>query len=314
MKVRRLLGLVGVITALAVILAGCESSSTSAMSGKLQINITDAPADLNIEQVWLTVEGVKIHLADNATVSPTTPITETTTVTETTTAEVTETETESSSGWLSLDLEGPTRFNLLEYQGGSVKKLAFGYLEEGTYTQIRLDVSLVEIKLANDPVLKTVKLPSSTLKFIHPFEIAKGQVTEILFDFDALKSINETSKGNYICKPVIKLTTTQEAASGNIIISPLSLPDGTVGTPYTSTLFTATGGTPSYTWSVSGNVPDGMTFNTSTATLSGTPTVAGAFTFSIIVKDSTMPVKNSATKEFTVNIIAQPTQTTTVAP
>lgn len=59
-----------------------------------------------------------------------------------------------------------------------------------------------------------------------------------------------------------------------------SLPAGTVDTVYTSTQFTATGGTP-ITWSVtSGTLPTGLTFST-TGLLSGTPTATttGSITF-----------------------------------
>jgi hypothetical protein len=71
MKGKKLLGLIGVLIALSTVLAGCEAlpsssvettTSSSAMAGRLQINITDAPSKPEIEQVWLTVAGVKIHL------------------------------------------------------------------------------------------------------------------------------------------------------------------------------------------------------------------------------------------------------------
>ena len=304
MKGKNLLGLISVLIALSTVLAGCEALPSSsvgtttpsgAIAGRLQINITDAPSKPEIEQVWLTVEGVKIHLAGNEPVSPTTTATTTT---------ATATETESNDGWLSLALVGDARFNLLALQGGLQAKLAVADLDPGKYTQIRMDVTTVEIKLKDDATLKEAKLPSNTLKFVHPFEIVGGQVTEIVFDFDALKSINETGNGKYMCKPVIKLTTTKEPkAVGNFEITTSSLPNGGLGFVYDTVTLAASGGATPYTWSINtGAIPTGFIFDGVAGTLSGTPTAAGNFTFTLKAEDSTSPVKKSATKEFTVNI------------
>jgi len=78
-----------------------------------------------------------------------------------------------------------------------------------------------------------------------------------------------------------------------------SLPNGTVGTEYSATL-SASGGIPPYTWSISsGSLPNGLTLDSSTGILSGTPTQTGTFTFTIQVKDSN---NNTSTKEFTLTI------------
>ena len=288
-------------------MAGCEalpSSSTatttpadmSAVAGTLQVNITDAPAKPEIEQVWVTVAGVKIHTAGNET---TTQTTSTTTTTETTTEQ-----TESDNGWQSLALVGDARFNLLDYQNGLQSKLALGPLPPGTYTQIRMDVTKVEIKLKGDTTLIEAKLPSGTLKFVHPFDIVSGQVTEITFDFNALQSVKETGNGKYMCNPVIKLTTTKEPkAGGDVKITTFSVPNGGVGSPYDTVTFAATGGTSPYTWNISaGTIPTSLTFDGTAGTLSGTPTAAGTFTFTVQATDKSSPVKKNATKEFTVNI------------
>jgi hypothetical protein len=77
--------------------------------------------------------------------------------------------------------------------------------------------------------------------------------------------------------------------SGELKLLPLSLHNGTVGTPY-SQLFTPLGGgsVPPYTvtW-LSGSVPPGLTFDPATRTLSGTPTTAGTYSFTLRVTDST---------------------------
>ena len=68
------------------------------------------------------------------------------------------------------------------------------------------------------------------------------------------------------------------------------LPSGAVGTAYTTTNFSASGGTPSYTWSETGALPSGMTL-TAAGVLSGTPAGGSAGTYPITVKvtDSSVP-------------------------
>jgi hypothetical protein len=77
---------------------------------------------------------------------------------------------------------------------------------------------------------------------------------------------------------------------GPIIVSPETLPDGTVCTPYPTTTFTASGGMSPYTFSVasdsvvSGPLPDGLTL--AGGVLSGTPTRQGSFKILITATDS----------------------------
>ena len=70
------------------------------------------------------------------------------------------------------------------------------------------------------------------------------------------------------------------------IITCGSPPSGTVGSSYTHT-FVASSGTPPYTYSkIAGNFPTGLGLNSGTGQLSGTPTAAGTFSFTIQVTDA----------------------------
>lgn len=80
-------------------------------------------------------------------------------------------------------------------------------------------------------------------------------------------------------------------------ITTASLPQGTVGQQYSATL-TATGGTPPYSWGVTGQLPPGLSLF-SNGTISGTPTSNGTYTFTVSAGDSTHAV---ATKQFSIAI------------
>ncbi len=65
-----------------------------------------------------------------------------------------------------------------------------------------------------------------------------------------------------------------------------SLPSGNQGSQYSATL-TAQGGTPPYNWSVvSGTLPSGVSLAASTGSISGVPSNAGVFNFTVRVSDS----------------------------
>jgi hypothetical protein len=78
-----------------------------------------------------------------------------------------------------------------------------------------------------------------------------------------------------------------------IITTQPPLAEGTVGAGY-STSFAASGGRLPYQWSISGDTPPGTGFDPASATLSGTPTAAGSFAFTVTVRDALRQVANAS--------------------
>lgn len=93
-----------------------------------------------------------------------------------------------------------------------------------------------------------------------------------------------------------------------VAIASASLPGGTVGAAYSQSL-AATGGSGTYTWSiVNGSLPPGLSL--SGATIAGTPTTAGQFSFTVKVTDGT----TSAQQQFSITIASGVGITTTSLP
>ncbi|MGE3852031.1 MAG: putative Ig domain-containing protein, partial [Planctomycetota bacterium] len=80
-------------------------------------------------------------------------------------------------------------------------------------------------------------------------------------------------------------------------------PEAYNGSPYNTT-FTVVGGIPTYVWSQPiGTLPPGLSLNTSTGVLSGTPSATGNFSFSIRVTDGNSDVD---TKAYTLQVLDAP--------
>jgi len=84
----------------------------------------------------------------------------------------------------------------------------------------------------------------------------------------------------------LSIDVTDSSDDEDVKISTASLANGTIGAAYSDTI-SASGGSGSYIWSkYSGELPDGLSINSSSGKISGTPAAAGDYTFTIKVKDS----------------------------
>ena len=88
-----------------------------------------------------------------------------------------------------------------------------------------------------------------------------------------------------------------------------SLPNGTVGTAYSQTL--AATGSDTITWSInSGSLPDGLSLNSDTGEITGTPTTANSYSFTVKAENA----YGSKTKELTITINDAKTYSVSVTP
>jgi hypothetical protein len=154
------------------------------------------------------------------------------------------------------------------------------------------DLELGEILLWNGAPLATTFISSSEIRATIPASLITaalypngGTATITLQGFNSLPfTINPPVTG----------------PSGPQITTPSPLPDATLSTAYSRTL-QATGGTGAYAWSVSaGSLPLGLSLNSTTGAITGTPAIGGTFTITARVVDAN---RAEDTKQFTLTVV-----------
>ena len=101
------------------------------------------------------------------------------------------------------------------------------------------------------------------------------------------------------CKTRDKESDKEGLPPGALAIVTQSLPNGTVGEPYSATL-QASGGVSPYTWSLDvGQLPSGLSLSTSTGAITGNPDTEGAPTFTISVTDD---ASDSVSRQFSITV------------
>lgn len=112
----------------------------------------------------------------------------------------------------------------------------------------------------------------------------------VFFLLACLVVVGLTSCGGSVPKNIDPLNITTRQVTG-----------GVINKAYSAS-FTASGGLPPFTWSVSsGSLPDGVNLN-SDGTLTGTPTKLGTYNFTVQVKDSQTPTAAMNTASYGVTI------------
>lgn len=147
--------------------------------GIIEVRVTDpGPADVKSADVYLT--NIKAHkVSDNV------------------------------SEWITIS-DNISSFNLMDVIGVE-KVLTAVKAKAGSFTQIRMDVTKVEVvTTAGDNI--TAEVPSGELKIVRPFNVEGGVKTVLTLDFDGEKSVIVTGK-KALFKPVVKLWIGKEKSS-----------------------------------------------------------------------------------------------------
>lgn len=173
---------------IAAFVAGCGDGGGDAVApGTLGVFLTDAPA-CGFDAVNVTVSKVRAHHSISAS--------------------------DTEPGWVDITLNPARKINLLNLNNGVLDKLGETPLLAGHYTQLRLVLAQNTAAVpANSVVpsggvetpLATPSAAQSGIKLVNEFDVASGQRTDLVLDFDACRSVVKRGNGSYGLKPVIKV-------------------------------------------------------------------------------------------------------------
>jgi hypothetical protein len=107
-----------------------------------------------------------------------------------------------------VEWDGGYEVDLIALKGKSILLASLEQLPSRKYTQLRIflveDQAIIVVDGEDYPLpLNIPSVGQTGIKLIHPFEIIPGQITELILDFDAQKSIIKTGNDEYKLKPVI---------------------------------------------------------------------------------------------------------------
>jgi hypothetical protein len=165
-------------------------------AGTLSVSMTDAPA-CGFDAVNVTVNKIRVNTSASAS--------------------------DTEAGWTDIVLSPAKKINLLNLTNGVLESLGQTTLPAGHYSQMRLVLDAnTGTGLANSVVptggaettLSTPSAVQSGIKLVNGFDVAAGQTTSVVLDFDACKSVVTQGKGRYALKPVVKVVPATATGTG----------------------------------------------------------------------------------------------------
>ncbi len=240
------------------------STVASFATGVVEVRVSASAASAEITSAKLTVSSVEIHVPD---------------------------------GWSKMKMEDTNTVDLKQVEGLE-QTIATTSLNHGTYTQIRVSIASLDVALGSSQP-KKAKLSASMLSFTQNFQVTTKNTTVLVFNFDALKSIDYSLKDQITFNPLVNLLFTRTPGSMELVTT--NLPQGEVGIAYYGKLM-AIGGQRPYSWSITmGDPPPGLNLDTITGVISGTPTIASTFNFLVRVDDAS-PAGKTTNRNYRVGI------------
>ena len=171
---------------------GGGGSGGDVATGTLSLSLTDASSS-DYQTVFVTIDEVQVHLGGSEN---------------------------NPNHWKSVDMPiSPLTVDLFDLVNGVREDLGLVDLDAGRYTQMRLIIGNYPnpdyhpfanyvITNAETPVVHELKIPSghnTGFKVVNGFTINADQMTELILDFDATRSVIQAgSSGQWLLKPTVK--------------------------------------------------------------------------------------------------------------
>ncbi|MDO3382443.1 DUF4382 domain-containing protein [Gilvimarinus algae] len=145
-------------------------------TAQLRVHLTDAPNPA-IDSAVVTIDAISVHATGEAPFNV---------------------------------LNAPRTLDLLDYQNGLTTLMGELELPAGKYTQLRLSVT--DGTVLSEGSEYDVFVPSGSVKVNRPFDICAGGEVDLVFDFDALKSLKyNKGKDEFMLKPVVKIASVESS-------------------------------------------------------------------------------------------------------
>jgi hypothetical protein len=220
----RWLAALGATAALAAC-GGGGGGGSAGTDGSLRVALTDAPSCY--QHVYVTVQKVRVNQSATAG--------------------------DQDGGWTDLTLATPQRIDLVSLSNGVLQELGTMPLAAGHYTQVRLvladNTAAGSTATANsvqpiggaETALDTPSAMQSGLKLRADFDVAPGQMADLVLDFDACKSIVKAgNSGKFILKPVVSAVPRLVSGVSGYVATTLPLGSTTVAAQQNGTTVRST--------------------------------------------------------------------------
>lgn len=180
----------GLFTTLAIgfliYMISCTQTGNETTQGSVSIKMTDSIAEYHAVNV--NIEAIEVHVASADSV------------------EESDSTFEGMENWHVLSTHSGV-YNLLDFQNGVDTLIAMGEVPTGMVSQIRLILG-PDNTIVTQTDTVDLKVPgglTSGYKILLNKELKEGENLELLFDFDAGRSIVVRGNGEYLLKPVLHL-------------------------------------------------------------------------------------------------------------
>ncbi len=158
-----------------IVRSGGTMITSPAAAGSVEVRISASQTAAEVTAVTMTVSSVEIYLA---------------------------------SGWTRMTLGSTNKIDLKQAVETPQTIATISGLNPGTYTQIRMTISRVDVTAAAGKPLKAT-MSTNIISFTQNYQVSANNTTVLAINFDMVKSIDSSLKDQVSFTPVAKLVYTR---------------------------------------------------------------------------------------------------------